>query len=105
MSRAVRTKPGTRRELILDAAIQLSIKIGYRSITRDAVADIAGISSALIAKYFPRMTQLKQAVMQTAISREVVEVIIQGLAINDIQALNIDYDLKEKVMKYLSQLK
>jgi AcrR family transcriptional regulator len=105
MSRAVRTKPNTRRELILDAAIKLSIKVGYKSITRDAVADVAGISSALIAKYFPRMPQLKQAVMQTAISREIVEVIIQGLAINDVQALHIDYELKEKVMTYLSQLK
>jgi AcrR family transcriptional regulator len=105
MSRAVRKNPGIRRQLILDSAIRLSIKVGYRSITRDAVADIAETSSSAIAKYFPRMTQLKYAVMSAAVSHEIVEVIAQGLAINDPQALKIDDNLKQKVMHYLSQLK
>ena len=92
-----------REKQILDAALSLSVKIGYSCITRDAVAEIAGVSSALIANYFPRMYHLKQAIMQTAIKQEVLEVIAQGLSIRDPMALKISNELKVKVLSLLSQ--
>jgi AcrR family transcriptional regulator len=105
MSRASRTKPDIRKAHILEAAINLSIRIGYKSITRDAVAEMAGISSGLIGNYFPKMSHLKHAVMAFAIEHQVVEIIAQGLTVGDAHALKINDDLKQKVMQYLSQLK
>ena len=97
-----RMEPNDRRNQILDAAIVLSINIGYKCITRDAVAEVAGISSSLIANYFPRMVDLKKAVMEAAIEERKLEIIAQGLSISDPLALEISEELKKKVLKYLS---
>lgn len=108
MSRAVRTNCTLRRELILEAALKLSAEIGYKSITRDAVANVAGTSSALIGKYFPTMHQLKIAVMQMACQRECLEVVAQGLSHKNphtLHFLHINEELRQKVMAYLSKLK
>jgi AcrR family transcriptional regulator len=104
MARAVRIKPDLRRELILDAAIRLSAEIGYKSITRDAVANAAGISSTLVGKYYPTMIQLKTAVMEEAIARRSVEVVAQGLATRHPLALRIDDELRQEVVDYLSNI-
>ncbi len=105
MARASRQNPQTRRESILDAAIDLSKTRGYNRITRDEVATRAGVSSPLIGTYFPRMADLRKAVIQAAISREIVEVIAQGLTINDNHAIELNEELRFKVMTYLSKLK
>lgn len=105
MTRATRQHPEIRRESILDAAITLAKKRGYNRITRDAVAEEAGVSSPLIAAYFPRMSHLRVAIMDTSINRQIVEIIAQGLTINDPMALNINEGLRKKVMTYLSKIK
>lgn len=102
-NRAERTEPQLRREQILDAAITLSLKIGYRSITRDAVAGEAGISSSLIAHYFPVMEDLKTKVMEYAIEDERLAILAQGLAINDPLTLAIPDELKNRVIQFLSE--
>lgn len=104
MTRAKRTAPDKRRELILDAAIKLSVEIGYNKLTRDAIAERAKVSSALVSAYFSRMHTIKTAVMQAAIEREIVEIIAQGMTLNDPHALKIKNTTKQKVLSYLSQI-
>jgi AcrR family transcriptional regulator len=104
MTRATRTNPDVRKELILDAAVQLSTRIGYNRITRDAVAELAHVSSSLLHAYFPRMESVRRAVMEVAIKREIVEIIAQGLALNDARARKINKTLRQKVMTYISTL-
>ena len=53
--RARRTCPKIRRLNILNAAIEVSTQVGYQKATRDAIAKKAGISSPLIAHFFPTM--------------------------------------------------
>lgn len=102
MTRAVRTNPKTRKKIILLAAIQLSKRIGYKSITRDAVAKEASVSSPLVGKYFPKMKDVEIAVIKSAIEQEIIEILAQGLAINDPQVLKISSKLKKKVIAYLT---
>lgn len=97
-----RMEATNRRNQILDAALTLSVEIGYKCITRDAVAKCAGISSALIANYFPRMVDLKLAVMQTAIEERKLEIIAQGMSISDPLTLELSEELKGKVLQHLS---
>ena len=100
--RSERIEPTLRKEHILNAALQLATEVGYRGITRDAVAYVADISSALIAHYFPRMEDLKRAVLIAAIEREDLRIIAQGFVIKDPVALKISSTLKQKVLDQLA---
>lgn len=101
--RAKRIEPGLRRELILNAALELSKKIGYTKLTRDAVADDCKIASSLVARYFDTMAALKCAVMQAAISKQILEVIAQGLVIKDPKTLRLDDKLKNKAARFITK--
>lgn len=96
-----RENPIVRKEEILNAAIDLAVKIGYQSITRETVAKAACTSCALVTRYF-NMAELKEAVMTAAIEKQIIPIIAQGLGLGDIQAQNITGDLKQKVIAYLS---
>lgn len=105
IKRATRIAPNDRREMILNAAIQLSLKIGYKSITRDKVAKIAKVSSALIAHYFPRMRHLRQAVIKAAISQNILQILAQGLILGDSDILKVPDVLKHKIAQHISHLR
>ena len=105
MARAERQNPETRRASILEAAITVAKRDGYNRVTRDIVAEEASISSPLVATYFPRMHDLRMAIMLEAISKEIVEIIAEGLIIKDRNALKINEELRQKVMNYLLKLK
>ncbi len=74
-----RLDPKTRKQTILTAAVGLAKSYGYDRITREAVAIRAGVSAALVSKYFVTMEQLRAAVMGEAVRLEVVTIIAQGL--------------------------
>lgn len=97
-----RESPTRRKEEILNAAIELASKIGYLNLTRDGVAEAANTSSGLVTCYFTNMEQLKKAVMDAAIKREILPIIAQGLSLGDEQTFNISSELKQKVLAFLT---
>lgn len=97
-----RAHPIVRKEEILNAAIDLASKIGYQKITRKKVAESVDISLALVNQYFSTMAQLKKAVMKTAIEREIVSIIAQGISLGDMQTRTIKQELKEKVLSFFT---
>jgi AcrR family transcriptional regulator len=103
MARAKRIDPATRQIMILEAALTLSIKIGYENITRDAVAKRVKISSGLIAFYFPRMQDLRKAIINIAINQQILPILAQGLISGNSQVKKIHPQLKNRVLEYLSQ--
>lgn len=96
-----RLPPGERREAILNAALDVAEINGYMSITRQAVADQAGVTLGLITHYFSTMNQLKRAVMRAAIAQERLVVIAQGLAIGDDHAIKAPLELRHKASSYI----
>lgn len=60
--------PEARREAIVDAAIGLILELGNSGVTLEQVADRAGISKALIYKYFPRREVLLRAMLDREFS-------------------------------------
>lgn len=98
-----RMLPAARREIILSCAINLAKNIGYATLTRAKVAKLARVSDALIAYYFKGRDGLKIAVMRHAIKHEILEIMMQGLSVNDSMLRRIKPDLKNKLMDYLKQ--
>lgn len=92
---------GERKDAILTAAIDLSIRDGYKQITRDSVAIHAGVSTGLINRHYGTMTLLRRAIMRAAIAREIHQIIAQGLAAGDIYAKNAPDGLKKQATDYL----
>ena len=98
-----RLNPKDRKEFILDAAIDLSKIIGYKNISRDGIAGHANVSMGLINKYFGTIENLRDAVMESSIKKEIIEIIAQGLGVKDPQAQNAPQYLKDKALLYLAR--
>ena len=90
----LRVDPSLRKEHILATALALSELNGYTKITRDDIAEAAGVSMGLITHYFETMNQLKRDVMRAAVKRGYVAIIAQGLANKDRHALKASKELK-----------
>lgn len=78
-----RAQPEVRRESILNAAIVAAQAKGYAKVTRAEVAQLAGVSTSLVQRYFSTMDQLRRAIIRRAIKLECVEILAQGLAARD----------------------
>ena len=81
-----RMKPEARRDQILAAALQIANTDGYNALTRDGVAQVAGVATGQVNHIFNTMTQLRRAVMRAAVNREIKSIIAQGLAQGDSEA-------------------
>jgi AcrR family transcriptional regulator len=69
-----------RDRLILDAAVELAKIEGYQWITREAVAERAGVAPATVNNAFGTMRDLKRAVLKEAVEKSIIEIVAQGLA-------------------------
>lgn len=98
-----RKNPTIRKNILLCTAIKLSIKVGYRNLTREALAKKAKVSPALINYYFDTIEKLKQEVLKEAIKLEIVEILAQALGVQELQKFKISEDLKQKTLSYLSK--
>jgi AcrR family transcriptional regulator len=95
-------EPGERKERILTAAISLAKEVGYHNLTRDEVAERAGVSFGLVTHYFGTMRGLRLSVMAEAIAQEIPEIVANGLATGDSLAKSAPPQLKEKAAALIS---
>ncbi len=99
-----RANINVRKQHILASAIIVAKNKSYNKMTREDVANEAGVSLSLITHRFNTMAQLRCDVMRYAIKNEIVEIIAQGLAYRDKRAIRISQELKHKVAKYIGSL-
>lgn len=99
-----RANPGLRRDHILNVAIEMAKVKGYHKITRDGVADSAGVSMGLVTRYFGTMNQLRKAVMRSAVKQGIPEIVAQGLANGDDHAKKASAELKAQAATLLANL-
>lgn len=76
-----RVSPGIRKQQLMNAATELSVEKGFLALTRESVAEHAGVSVALVSRYFHTMEQLKDSVMLDAVRHELLGIIAEGLAV------------------------
>jgi len=95
--RARRLSPEARRQSIMDAAVSLILETGHSGCTLEQVADRAGISKALIYKYFPRREELLNSVLERefhALSGSGLDSIPDRVPIADVIRRTVDRALR-----------
>lgn len=83
-----------RRDQLMAAALLLAANTRYDRITRNQIAEAAGVVGSLVQHYFGTMPQLRRSIMRAAVDQEVLHVIAQGLVDRDPQALKAPDQLK-----------
>lgn len=97
-----RANPALRKEQILKVAISQAKERGYNKVTRDGIAEGAGVSMGLVTRYFGTMKNLRRDIIRYAISNDVAEIIAQGLANGDDHARKAPAELKAKAATLLA---
>ncbi len=94
-------KKGARRDDLLAASIAIALETGFNSLTRDGIADRAGVSAGQVNHTFNTMVQLRRAVMRAAVSRELLPIVAQGVAMGDKVACNAPEELQQRALQSL----
>ena len=87
-----------QRQAILDVAVDLARDIGYSKITRDQIAQAAGISPALVSDYLGTMPKPRRDVVRRAVVREVLEIVAQAMASRDPHVQKASDELKQRAV-------
>ena len=98
-----RANPVLRKDQILASAIALACTNGhdYRSLTREQVAEVAQVSPTLVTRYFPSMDLLRAEIMETAIHKDIPQIVAQGLGAGDSLAATASPALKRRAGRYI----
>ena len=96
-----RTNPALRKDHILNAALTVATKRGYRFLTRDMVAEAAGVSGGLVSRYYDKEA-LRLAVMELAVERKILRVIAEGIISRNAVALDAPGKLRKEALRSLS---
>lgn len=95
----MRTTAKKRKRAIIMAALKLAETRNYAQLTRDAIAEEAGVSGPLIMHYFATMDDLRLAIIRAAIAWRVLPVIAQAIA--NQEPLDIDPGLRAAALETL----
>lgn len=96
-----RQLPDDRARTLLQVALGLAAIRGWRSITRDDIAAVAGVSPALVSARLGTMDALRRSVMRAAVAQRCVPVVAQGLAVKDRQAMRADETLRAAAAEWV----
>lgn len=95
-------KVTNRNRAVLDAALRLAGSRGYRNITRQQVADEAGVAVGSVNNAFGTMDGLRDAVMAAAVDRSLAAIVAQGLADRHPAALGAPATLRNAAVESLA---
>lgn len=89
-----RHAPADRSRELLAAALKLAARTGWRTMTREAVAEAAGVSPGLVSARLGTMDALRRSVMRQAVRERCVPVVAEGLVAGDKHARKADGALR-----------
>lgn len=90
-----------RRAQILTAGLPVAEKKGYTRVTRDDLAEAAGVPPSLVSYHLGTMADVRRHLMREAIRAECLPVIAQGLAMGDARAKKAPEDLRRRAVTLL----
>lgn len=102
MTATQRLKPKDRTAQLLDVAATLAIKDGWNSITRQQLADAAGVEPGTVSHRFGTMGEMRRSLMRHAIANEILPIIAQGVAVKDKHAMKAPEALRIKALASLT---
>lgn len=75
----VRMDPEARAKLIIDAALKVAKRDGFKKATRTAIATEAGVTAGLVGVYFKGRDTLRAAILQAAVDAKHKKLVREGL--------------------------
>ena len=96
-----RMKPTVRREQILTAAMTIAERDGFNALTRDGIAEEAGVATGMVNHVFSTMDKLRKAVMRSAVHKELKPIIATGLSSGMLEAREAPEWLKREALETL----
>jgi AcrR family transcriptional regulator len=97
-----RMAPDARSAEILDAAVKLAKRIGFRKLTRDGVAKAASVSTGLVSTHFDGIEKLRDEVMRVAIRDEILPIVADGIANGNRLARRAPVALRQRAVQSLA---
>ena len=94
-----RKAPAVRQDEIIDAALRLAVKHGYKNVTREQIGDAVGVTASAVSYHFVTMKRLRRCLMRAAVRSKNLTVILQGLTANDPQAYKADATLRRRAVE------
>lgn len=92
------------RELILDAAVRAAETYTYNRITKEQVAEKAGVAPANVQYYFKTIQELRDAIVKRAIGVGCLAVMAQAMGMRNITfARDATLDQKRDVLKWVAE--
>lgn len=98
-----RKTPKERVKELLDVAIALAVEHGYLKVTREQIAEAAGVSPALVSHHLGTMADMRRTLVRQAVTRQVLKVVGQALASNDPHARKAPDALKNAALASLAR--
>lgn len=89
----------SKRDVILNAAIEEALIKGYENITRDDIAERAGVAAGTVNSHFKDMFHLRRAVMHCAIQNRHLDILAQGLSEGCDVAKSAPEELKREALE------
>lgn len=89
-----RLKPAARKDDILAAALPLAEVKGYENLTRNEVAQAAGVSGPTVMYHFGTVGALKAAIVRYAVEKESLRVVAQAV----IAGVTFEEDLARRAL-------
>lgn len=81
----IRLTKEARRAQLLEIAIELSKKLGYKSITRLQISQAAQTTESLVSYHFGSIRGLQEAILLEAKNRKITEIITQAIGLGEIK--------------------
>lgn len=97
-----RMTPADRKASILEAAIVAASKQSFAGLRLHHIATEADCSNASVVAYFGTMTKMRRAVMRAAITRDILPIIANGIAMRDPLAMKLTREYREKALATLN---
>lgn len=88
----------------MQSALHLACGSGVHGLTREAIAEHAECSPALVSYYLGTMSQMRRSVVRAAVAREVLPVVAQALAMGDKVAQRAPAALKARALAALGEV-
>lgn len=98
-----RSDPEVRTAELLTVALNLAAADGWHALTREKIANAAGVSPGLVSVRLGTMDALKRSVMRAAVTRRVVAVVAEGLVAGDRHARKADAGLRDQCKAWMDR--
>lgn len=89
------------KTLILDGAVELATRVGFRNVTRRMAADKAGCALATVSYHFGSIPGLHSAIIERGVELKLSMIVAQGLAEGHDAALKAPRALKQKARRHV----